>query len=350
MWPGRLAAFTGLGTLRDLDLQHVGIDEIFRRHTETAGCDLLDGGTLGVRLAVQKRHVTVGFFAAFAGVGLAADAVHRNRKRRMRLAADRAEGHGARREPLDDIDRRFDVIDGNRLAAERFRRFDLEQAANGVHAQRRLIHHPSKFTVALLAVAAHGVLQRGDGIRRPGVAFAAHAIGIFAADIERVGKDRILAESRRVARYGFFGDLGQTHALDGGGGAEEILLDEFRRQADGVENLRAAIGLVGGNAHLGHDLEDALTHRLDVAIDDFVVRHFLREGAVLVHVEQRVEGEIGVDGLRAVAGEQTEMMDFARFAGFNDEADRGAQTLADQVVMHGSRRQQRGDRNAVRPS
>ena len=43
------------------------------------------------------------------------------------------------------------------------------------------------------------------------------------------------------------------------------------------------------------------------------------------------------------------MMDFARLAGLDDEADRGAQALADQVMMHRRRREQRRDRDAVRP-
>jgi hypothetical protein len=66
-----------------------------------------------------------------------------------------------------------------------------------------------------------------------------------------------------------------------------------------------------------------------------------------MHVEQRVEGEIGVDRLGAVAGKQAEMMHFARLTGFDDETDGRAQTLADQVMMHGRRRQQRRNRDAV---
>ena len=41
-------------------------------------------------------------------------------------------------------------------------------------------------------------------------------------------------------------------------------------------------------------------------------------------------------------------MRLARFAGLDNEADRGAQTLADQVMMHGGCRQQGRDRNAIR--
>ena len=40
-------------------------------------------------------------------------------------------------------------------------------------------------------------------------------------------------------------------------------------------------------------------------------------------------------------------MHFARLARFDDEADRGAQALADQVMMHGRAGEQRRDRDAV---
>ena len=56
----------------------------------------------------------------------------------------------------------------------------------------------------------------------------------------------------------------------------------------------------------------------------------------------------GVDGLGAIAGEQREMMHLARLAGLHDEADRRAQAGADQMVVHGRRRQQSRDRDAIR--
>src|SRR4029453_1545342 len=72
--PGKLAAFAGLGALRHLDLHHVGIDEIFRRHAEAAGGDLLDRGAHGI--AVRQRLESIGLLAAFAGFRLAAAAVY----------------------------------------------------------------------------------------------------------------------------------------------------------------------------------------------------------------------------------------------------------------------------------
>ncbi len=118
-------------------------------------------------------------------------------------------------------------------------------------------------------------------------------------------------------------------------------------QADRIEDLRAAIGLVGGDAHLGHHLEQALVDRLDVALDDLVLVHLLRH--LVLHGEKRLEGQIGIDRLGAVTGKAREMMDLARLAGFHHEADGGAQALADQVIVHRRRCEQSGDRDAVRP-
>ena len=86
---GQLAAFAGLGALRHLDLHHVGVDEIFRRDAEAARGDLLD--RRAHRIAVRHRLEAVALLAAFAGVGLAADPVHGDRERGVRLARDRAE-------------------------------------------------------------------------------------------------------------------------------------------------------------------------------------------------------------------------------------------------------------------
>ncbi len=53
-------------------------------------------------------------------------------------------------------------------------------------------------------------------------------------------------------------------------------------------------------------------------------------------------------GLGAVAGEQREVMDFARRPGFDDEPRRRPQALAHQVLVDGGRREQRGNRQRRR--
>ena len=112
---GQLAAFAGLGALRHLDLHHVGVDEILRGHAEAARGHLLDGRAHGI--AVGQRREAVDFLAALAGVRLAADPVHGDGERRVRLAADRAIGHGAGREALDDLGGGLDFVERHGCAA-----------------------------------------------------------------------------------------------------------------------------------------------------------------------------------------------------------------------------------------
>ena len=142
-------------------------------------------------------------------------------------------------------------------------------------------------------------------------------------------------------------DLAQAGALDLRVRAGEVLAHEARLEADGIEDLRAAVGLIGRDAHLGHDLQHALVDRLDVAL----LR--LLQGQLLVELGQqllqRVEGQIGVDGLGAVARQHAELVHLVRLARLHHQADRGAQALLDQVMVHGRGGEQRRDRDAVGP-
>jgi hypothetical protein len=90
---GQLAALAGFRALRHLDLEVVGVDEVFAGHAEAAGRHLLDRTARASRRwrPAEARRI----LAAFAGVGLAADAVHRDGQRLVRLGADRAVGHRA---------------------------------------------------------------------------------------------------------------------------------------------------------------------------------------------------------------------------------------------------------------
>src|SRR5581483_1649044 len=69
---GELPALAGLGALGHLDLQVVGVDQVFAGHAEAAGGLLFD--RTAPRVAVRERLVALGVLAALTGVGLAADA------------------------------------------------------------------------------------------------------------------------------------------------------------------------------------------------------------------------------------------------------------------------------------
>src|SRR3546814_1133018 len=88
------------------------------------------------------------------------------------------------------------------------------------------------------------------------------AIGIMPSDIESGGINRVVTIGVAVAANDFLAHFLQADALDRACGAGEIFLHKGGVQAHGIENLRTAIGLVGGNAHLGHHLQNALAHGL----------------------------------------------------------------------------------------
>ena len=85
---GQLTALARLGALRHLDLQVVGVDEVFARHAESSRRHLLDRAA--ARVAVRVGDVPLRILAALAGVRLAADPVHRDGQRLVRFLADRA--------------------------------------------------------------------------------------------------------------------------------------------------------------------------------------------------------------------------------------------------------------------
>ncbi len=143
--------------------------------------------------------------------------------------------------------------------------------------------------------------------------FTAHTVGIFATHFECCQQNGIIAKRVGMTTNGFFRDFFQTNAFDTRCRAEEELINKACLQADSIKNLRAAIGLVGRNAHLGHDLENALADRLDVAFDHFIFIDFRRELAAAMHVEQGVESEIWVDRFRTIACETSKVMHFAWF-------------------------------------
>ena len=125
---GQLAAFAGLGALRHLDLHHVGVDQVLRGDAEPPRRDLLDRAAH--RIAVGQPLEAIGLFAAFSGVRLAADAVHRDGERGVRLTRDRAERHGAGGEALDNIDGRLDLVERNRRPPVFLGALDAEEAAD----------------------------------------------------------------------------------------------------------------------------------------------------------------------------------------------------------------------------
>ena len=338
---GKLAPLAGLGALGHLDLDVVGIDQVLGGDAEAPGGHLLDRRALGVRGAIGLGLKALWLLAALAGVGLAAQAVHGHRQGGMGLLGDGAEGHGAGGEALHDLLRRLDLVQGHRLVVQG----QLEQTTEGQQALVLVVDRPGEGFIAFPVIGPAGMLELRDGVRGPGVGLAADAEGIIAADVQGVFIEGIGAEGVGVPAHRLGGDLAQADALDPASGAGEVVGDKIAGQADGVEDLGAAIGLIGGDAHFGHDLEQTLLHRLDIAPVQFGLAEALRQ--LGPQGGEGVEGQVGVDGLGAIAGQHRKMVDLPRRPGLDHQTGLGPQSHAHQVVVDGGHRQQGRDGQVV---
>ncbi len=172
---GQLATLAGLGALRHLDLQVVGVDEVFGGDAEPAARDLLDRGP--ARRVVEPLDV----FAALAGVGLAAQPVHRDREGLVRLRRDRAVGHRAGGEPPDDRADRLDLVERHRRPVAGAQ---PEQPAQRAGLGGQLVHRGRVAGEDVLPPAAGGVLEQEHRLGVEQVQLALAAPLVFAADVE----------------------------------------------------------------------------------------------------------------------------------------------------------------------
>ena len=290
-----LAALAGLRALGDLDLELLGERRVLGRDAEAARCDLLD-------LRVPVVPVADGILAALARVRPAAEPVHRDRDRLVRLRRERAVRHRAAREPADDRVDRLDLVERRGLG-----RVDgLEQVARLERGPS--VDEPGEALVEVEALALHGLDERvcgGDAL-------------LQRLDDLGVGRVRLAALAELV-EAGVL-ELG----LVGTGGREAVErlalepvepdpADRRRRPAeeapaeppvepDGLEQAGAPVAGDVRDAHLRHDLEDAVLERAEQP-----PLRLLRRGAVAADLVDRrevgdgLEREPRADDVRAVA-------------------------------------------------
>lgn len=336
---GQLAALAGLGALRHLDLDVVRVDQVLAGHAEAAGGDLLDGR------AARRVVEPVGVLAALAGVGLAAQLVHGDGEGLVRLAGDRAVRHGAGGEALDDVGDGLDLVDVDRLAVA----LEAEQAAERHQPLGLLVHPVGVLLEDVVALVAGGVLEAEDRLGVEQVRLALAAPLVLAADLQRTvrGGDAGGGVALGVAGGDLLGDDVEAGAADLGGGAVEVLRDEVLVQADGLEDLGAPVGGDRRDAHLGHDLQDALAERVDQVPDGLLGLDALDERTGADQVLDGLHRQVRVDRGGAVADEQRDVVDLADVPGLDQQPHLGALLGADEVVVDGRGEQQRRDRGVL---
>src|SRR5262249_34938277 len=148
--------------------------------------------------------------AAFAGVALAADAVHGDGERLVRFRADRTERHRARRESLEQGFHGLDFIDRHwRGGALLF-----GQTTPGGHAFALIVHEFRVLAEDLLLAGARGVLELEDRVGVEEVVFAVAAPLVLATPQQFLGAAFAEREGARVVRQRFLRDLVDADAAD----------------------------------------------------------------------------------------------------------------------------------------
>ena len=135
-------------------------------------------------------------------------------------------------------------------------------------------------------------------------------------------------------------EIHEMSAGDARDGARQAQANDVLVHAHDFEQLCAAIAGDGGNAHLRHDLEQALVYPLAV-----VHQRFFRRDLNLApphHLQDGLVGQVGVDGGGAETDQCSDLVSVARSAGLRHDIGVAAQSRFDQGVVHRAHCEQGG--------
>ena len=161
-------------------------------------------------------------------------------------------------EALADLGDGFHLVDGDRGLADDSKASRSRMAMGGRFSMRLGIA-----LEGLVGFRGHGRLQHVDEAGLPGMGLAAAAEAVEAADGQR---RVILAPGAPVQLQHPALDAHHADAGDARRHVGEIFRHHGAREAERLEEAAAAIAGDHGDAHLGHDLQQALVEGLAIAL------------------------------------------------------------------------------------
>ena len=332
----KVAALTGLGPLRHLDLDLLRAAQVGAGHAEPPGGHLLD-------LAVPDRSESLRQFAALARIGAGTDRVHCDRQGLVRLCGQRAVAHRAGLEALYDLRGGFHFVDRDRVA----RRHELQEPAQRVRPLR-VIHKVRVLPEFPIGVLPHRSLQRDD---RLGAVHVVLFVVPAAQAVESHGVQCLVdAQSQRVKsvivpeRYTLF-DLFDADAAHSAHGPGKIAIDDLFSQPDCFKDAGGLIGLEGRNAHFGRYFDHPGQQRAVIVFDSCVV--VLVEHAQLDHLADALVRQVRIDRAHAEAEERRDLVDVPGLAALQDQRHGRALLRAYKVLLYAGDREQGGDGHMV---
>ena len=134
-------------------------------------------------------------------------------------------------------------------------------------------------------------------------------------------------------------DVLDTHTAHTAHRAGEVRVDELRRKAHGLEDLRRMVALHRGDAHLGHDGDDAGGRSLVVVGDALLGRHV--QVAACRQIADARMCVVRIDAARGVAHQCRKVVRGHGVAALHHDVGKGTHAGADQVVVHAAHGEQR---------
>ena len=272
----QLAALAGLGTLRHFNLNHIGAHQISCGHAEAAGSHLLDARYFFGAVAFRV-------FAAFARVGIAAQAVHRHGQGFVRFGAERADRHGGAVEAFVEVFRRLHLVNRNRCA---LCGFQAQHIADGGHGA--IVNRIGVKAVLAVVAAIHRSLQGVDHFGVVGMVFA------LRLEFEQAAGIHLFAALPGALAHGaqLVVQIGKRCALHAAGDAGETQAHNLAIEPHHFKQARAAVRRHAGNAHFRHDFVKAFVH----AVAEISHHHAHRLGnrTHIHHVRQALISQIRI--------------------------------------------------------
>ncbi len=141
------------------------------------------------------------------------------------------------------------------------------------------------------------------------------------------------------------GDIFQSDTAHTADRVGKVLVDDLFRDTNSLKDLRALVGLDGGNTHLGRDLDDAVKNCGIVIIYGCII--ILIQHLGLDQVVNRLLSQIRVDGAGTKAQQSCEVMYLSRLAALQDQSHGSALLGLYQMLLQGRYRQQGRNRHMV---
>ena len=200
----------------------------------------------------------------------------------------------------------------------------------------------------VVAVLTAGGLEQVDGLRVDEVFLAAERAPLGQTQRGQLIGSRALKDSERgvVALALLALDVLDTHTAHTAHRAGKVRVDELRRKAHGLEDLRRMVALHRGDAHLGHDGDDAGGRSLVVVGDALLGRHV--QVAACRQITDARMCVVRIDTARGVAHQCRKVVRGHGVAALHHDVGKGTHASADQVVVHAAHGEQRGHGHLAR--